>query len=608
MFDSLIWLVPAAVLAAGLWRPHAGLLTLAATLPLFGVPPGGPYLAALDVAALAAIGTAWRAGPAPRSPADRPALAFVVVSLVSMIPPVYQPPSWQPRVLLGLLEVLPNVQSWSALYSWRAAATLLLGWLLYLAVRRAFAGRSSRPLGLALGAGLAPSLLLGLAARADLLELWAYRPIGGRLWDPRLHSLFFHSGWLAEFLVLAAPVAVAALLDRERRRRAAALALAAVTLVALTFTLQRGAWVAVGAQIVLVAFLYRRALTPDGPGLRRLAVGAGAALLAVSAVTVIQPRIVAPIQERLGEGPQLSGRWPVWEVTTTMIRERPLAGWGLGAFVPAFDQHDEGLAGAIHWLTPHNQYLMLATERGALGLAAFVWLAWALTQCLRRAIRTDDPTRRTIARGLVVAFVGFAVYGLVQYFFFLKMIEWLFWLLAGMAATLAPGRPSARFDRVAAGLALAAVLLVPWRLARTRPIASPTTASYGLHRPEVSAGKTFVWTERTAARRIAWEDEVLVLELANGHPLAGERPLGVTVSVDGRVRSRLTLRGGWEEHHIVLGEPRRPWIVVGLEATPAFRPFREFRRYPDLERSRDIRQLGVALGTVRWERSGLAGN
>ena len=54
MFETWIWFVPVAIVLAGWWWPRAGLLVFAATLPLFGAPPGGPYLAALEVSALAA--------------------------------------------------------------------------------------------------------------------------------------------------------------------------------------------------------------------------------------------------------------------------------------------------------------------------------------------------------------------------------------------------------------------------------------------------------------------------------------------------------------------------------------------------------------------------
>ncbi len=601
MFDRLIWLVPAVVLALGLRRPHAGLLVLAAALPLFGSPPGGPYLAALDVAMLAAVATAWRAGRAPRSPLDLPVLAFVAVSLASMVPAVYHPPSWQPRALLGLIHALPGAQTWSALYAWRAAANLVLGWLLYLAVRRAFHRRPLRPLGLALAGGLAATLLLGLAARAGLVDLWAYRPIGGRLWDPRLHSLFFHSGWLAEFLVLATPFSLAAVVGARARKRFVAAALAAAAAIALVFTLQRGAWVALVAQLLCLAALWRSSPFPDVRRLRRVGAGVGALVLVLAAVTVARPELVSPVRQRLDDGLQLSGRWPVWQTSAAMVGERPLMGWGLGAFGPAFERQDSSShALAVDWLTPHNHYLMTAAERGLLGLAAFGWLVWILVRCLRRGLRADPETRR-LARGLTVGFVGLGLYGLVQYFFFLKMLEGLFWLLVGVTAALAPTARPSRPDRVPAALALVAVLAIPWRLATCEPIATASAGAYGFHRVEQSPAGEFAWTEGIAARRLAWEDEVLVLELANGHPRAGERPLEVTIRIDGRVRSRLTLRGGWEEHRILLGSPRRDSIVLGLEARPVFRPFREPPIDPAASRSRDIRQLGVALGGVRWE-------
>ena len=68
MFEHLVWLVPLTVAATGAWRPRAGLLVLAGSLPLFGSPPGGPYLAALEVAGLAAILAAWRGGRAVPTP------------------------------------------------------------------------------------------------------------------------------------------------------------------------------------------------------------------------------------------------------------------------------------------------------------------------------------------------------------------------------------------------------------------------------------------------------------------------------------------------------------------------------------------------------------
>ena len=603
MFESLIWLVPAAVFAAGLWRPRAGLLALVACLPLFGAPPGGPYLAALDLAVLTALVTAWRVGPAPRSRLDRSVLVFVAISLASMVPLVYSPPSWQPRILLDLLRVLPNVQSWSELHSWRAAANLILGWLLYLTVRRAFHGRSLRPLGLALAAGLVPTLLLGFVARAGLVDLWAYRPLGGPLWDSRLHSLFFHSGWLAEYLVLAAPVAVAALLDTKARHRAAALLLAALALLGLVLTLQRGGWLTALAQISLLALFEGDALLRDRRRLGRAAVATGAVLLLALLAVTARPALVQPLRERLQIDESIRGRWAMWRDSLAMLEERPGLGWGLGSFLPAHTARDPEPGGAMPlWLTPHNQYLMIGAERGLLGLLGLGFLAWGLARCLRTGLRSREPEKRRLARGLTVALVGFAVYGLVQYLFFLKMLEWLFWILVGSAAALDPEAPSRRATRASSRLvaAILLLLLLAWRGLWTPSLTTPSDRSFGFHFPESSGEREFSWTEARAALRLPWEGEVLSLELANGHPRAGERPLFVTIRLDGRVLERLTLLGGWEEHRFVLGAPQRESVVLSLEVEPAFRPYSDFLLYPGLERSHDIRLLGVAVGAIRW--------
>ncbi len=602
MPDLLIWLVPVAVAAAGLWRPQGGLLVLAATLPLFGAPPGGPYLAALDVAALAAAATAWRAGPAPRSPVDRAVLAFVVVSLVSLMPVIYRPPSWQPAALLGLLQTFPDVQAWSALYSWRAAANLLLGWALYHAVRRAFAGRSLRALGLALAVGVGPAVLLGLASRAGGVDLWAWRPIGGALFDTRLHSLFFHSGWMAEYLVLAAPVAVAAMAAGSRRGRLAAAALAALAAVALLLSLQRAAWLTAAVQLALVLALAGRSALRDRRLIRRLAIGGGLVVALWLAVLVSRPELLEPVAARGRGMTRLAGRLPVWQASVVLVGERPLLGWGLGAFVPTYEDLERRRSvSAFPWLTAHSQYLMVAVERGLLGLVAFGWLVWVLLARLWRSRRTEDRALRLQAAGLAVGLAGCVVYGLAQYVFFLKVLEWLFWILAGAVAALPRPAEPPRRARFATGLALAALLLLPWRLTATEALAAAGDRSYGFHPQVERDGHRHAWTEDRAARRLAWEGERLVIELANGHPRPMAWPVEVTVRIDGRPVVRDTLRGGgFREYPVELGAPRAASLLLEIEARPTFRPHRDLLAFPEVPRSRDFRLLGVAVGPLRW--------
>lgn len=609
MIETLIWLVPAAVLAAGLREPRGGLLVLAACLPLFGSPPGGPYLTAFEVAALAAAATAWRAGPAPRSRLDLPVWAFIGVTAASLVPVTYSPPSWHPRVLLRLVAALPGVEPWTPLYGWRALASLLVGAALYVGVKRAFAGRSVRPLCVALGAGMGFTLLLGLAAHADLIELEAFRVKGGPIWETRLHSLFFHSGWLAEYLVVALPPAVAGLLSLGSRGRLAAVSLVALALPVTFLTEQRGAWFSLGGQLVLAAVLWGPAVLRRPAG-RRAVLASVMLVLAVVGVSLgVEPDLYSDAAERTRQALAGYSRLFIWSVATSMTVERPVLGWGAGAFSPVYHEvMNQARPLPFDWLTAHNQYLMLTVERGLLGLVAFALVLWALLESLLAAGRSSSTEQLLAVRGLLLSFAGFLAYGVVQYMFYLRMIEWLFWMLAGAVAVLAPLEAGRRpIDRAAQATLLIAALLVPWRALAVEPMTVPGNRSFGFHEVEQSGERSFQWTEGYAARRLPRRrgSTELEIELANGHPVSSRHRLEVVVRVDGRPGLRSEVGGEWRRFAIALDPSQRDHLLLEIEARPTFRPFSDFRRYPELDESLDIRRLGVAvsLGAASVPRS-----
>ena len=541
-----------------------------------------------------------RGGRARRSPLGWPAAAFVVIGLVSLAPTPYLPPSWRPSALLGLLQALPGTSSWQALYTWRAAADLLLGWGLFLAVRRAFAGRSLRPLGLALAAGLGLTLALGLLAYGGLVDLDGYRPpYTVRPETRRLSSIFLLSGWLSQYLVIATPVALAALAGAGRRARRLLPALLTLAVVGLALTMQRGAWVAAALQLVFWALVAARAGSLPRRQLRRLALaGLVVAALAVALTAGLGSLgTVARRASSIESG--LTARSPVWRAAVEMTAERPLLGWGLGSYSPAYDLlHPRGSPEAHRFRgTAHSLYLNVSAERGLLGLVALALVGWALAACLRR----PRPGQERWALALGASLTGAAVYGLVQYLFYLRNVSWLLWLLFGCAALVSRRESHPWLERAARALALGGLLVVlPLRLALSQPPAFAGNRSFGWHEAEPQAAGEFRWIEGSAAARLPWRGEVLVLELANGHPRAGARPVTVTVSVDGEVATRVEVAGGWQEERIELAPPRRPWLLLELAAEPTFRPFSDFRRYPELGRSSDIRRLGVAVRGPRW--------
>lgn len=81
----------------------------------------------------------------------------------------------------------------------------------------------------------------------------------------------------------------------------------------------------------------------------------------------------------------------MWDTSAQLVRERPLLGYGLGGFAPAYKE----LTAKVNsgWRAqptqdPHNQYLFVVAETGLLGLAVFVfWLVSALRQPVRGPFR-----------------------------------------------------------------------------------------------------------------------------------------------------------------------------------------------------------------------------
>jgi O-antigen ligase len=91
-----------------------------------------------------------------------------------------------------------------------------------------------------------------------------------------------------------------------------------------------------------------------------------------------------------------------WSAARELWQERPLLGWGLGAYPAAVAAHPgvEARLLAVHrhlLLAPHNEYLRLGAELGA---PAIVLVAWAASAAFRRA--RHDPWALASLAGLAL--------------------------------------------------------------------------------------------------------------------------------------------------------------------------------------------------------------
>src|SRR3954447_4965120 len=273
---------------------------------------------------------------------------------------------------------------------------------------------------------------IGFVEYATRHLLWNPKVIASNQFESyfRVNSLFFDPNIYGRFLaVVMAMLAAVQLWAREWRTLVAATVAVGVLLAGLVLTFSQSSLAALLVACVVLAALR----WPARPVL--LAAGAVAVLglivaLAFPSVTKVD----------LGSGRSLkkatSGRTDLIKGGVNMFLDRPILGYGSGAFAEQFRKRektsDERAASASHTIP-----LTVAAEQGVVGLATYLFvLVTALTlvwQGLGR-LRGPDPPVELIARGAVAAaFTGLVVHTMA-YAAFLE--DPLTWTLLGAAIGL----------------------------------------------------------------------------------------------------------------------------------------------------------------------------
>ena len=215
----------------------------------------------------------------------------------------------------------------------------------------------------------------------------------------------------AMFLAVGAYLACMLLVTRQFSGRSAQIALGVAALILLLRLL----FVETGRSghvLLLVAFAASVVLGLHG--LRRwvaLLVVPLLAIMAYAASPQLQARFGKGLAElgSFGQAPELTSmgvRQVMWRGTVNLIAERPLRGYGLGAFAAEYSQRAKSQSGwrAIASTDPHNQYLFLWVEAGLLGLLAFAWWLIAATRQPARA------PYRTLALGLLAGWCATSLF------------------------------------------------------------------------------------------------------------------------------------------------------------------------------------------------------
>jgi O-antigen ligase len=245
----------------------------------------------------------------------------------------------------------------------------------------------------------------------------------------RVNSLFFDPNIYGRFLALVMLLVVAWMLWTRRAREAAAAVLVlAVLWGGLVLTLSQSSFAALLVGLAVLGGMRwsaRRAVALAG-----VAVAVGAALV-----------LLAPGALRLDLGSSrsadaaTSGRYELVSGGVRLFAERPLQGWGSGAFARQY-RRAEGVSAERATSASHTIPITVAAEQGAPGLVAYLaLLACALWRLFRRA--GGSPARAGVAAG----FAALLAHTMLYAAFLEDPMTWTL-LAVGTALAVAP-RPAA---------------------------------------------------------------------------------------------------------------------------------------------------------------------
>lgn len=635
MIGQLLWGVPVAIVAVGVWRPSWALYVFVASLPFFGSVPGGPNLtqASVSVLTLGAVATARGRRPDFRYRWCALAAGAWLVTAVATLAPWPRFPADNAEGVIRIIRRLPMLHGHEALFGWAVLAYLLLGLIVAWSVLRLIPASRLPQLAAAICVGVVLTVVVGVLGRSDLIDLWGFRPSPRPLDDPRFQSLWADSRRLAEYLILAWPMALAwgrIAAARGRAGRWLQALFYGTVLLALAWSLQRGAWITLAVQVLALVIA-------DRSRLARLWRPITMTIVVVTLLVALVPSIRDPLLGRASDVDD-SSRIHYARVATDLFLERPVLGWGVGSWAFGYDEraaeHGQLLRGTD---SAHGLLTQIAAERGLLGVLAFALLLATLAVRGRRTQQVDVelPQVRT---GLAVSGVGLITYGVVQYLPYLPALEWLLWTLAAMWIIATDESPTeSRLARwTGAGLVTATLIATPFQ--RDRSWQHPPRVGLfgwewsGVQRIEERQGRspTHRWISDYVAVEIPRHGDWLSFTLIDGHPRAAEHPATFKVLVDGelvlersvpdrwhrcRVRapgsSRISTAGfetgdlsewdgvdGQRQSGDPAAEATAESVLVELLVEPAFRPFRSLATGKSLQRPRDIRRLGLVLGNA----------
>lgn len=218
-------------------------------------------------------------------------------------------------------------------------------------------------------------------------------------------------------------------MDKDRKVRAFAFAVFLLGVLALVFTLARGAWIAFIAVLLVFAALRSKTMLV-GVTLILVLVFSGSYYYKD---TVFVKKLNSVFELEKGTTPQ---RFAMWRSGLRMVKDHPL-GIGIDSVFRKYKEYREPAETNQDRGHLHNNYLQLAVERGVLALLTFLWFLYVvLKTAYLNYLKNTNNKIKALFLSSFLALLAFLVTGVFEYGLGSAIYAPIFWFFAALAVIM----------------------------------------------------------------------------------------------------------------------------------------------------------------------------
>lgn len=307
-----------------------------------------------------------------------------------------------------------------------------------------------------------------------------------------------------------------------------------------------------------------------------------------------------------------------WAAASKMIKDYPLTGLGMGAFIIDLPLYLKLLGLPFkHTDSAENYFFQVGAELGLIGLFLVFWLFFEIIKQMRRSwkkISSDDKNRFILIgaiSGLVSIFVNFFFHSYVGAF----DVKYFFWFLIALVFIYsgANGKPKieAKLNHKFMYIAVIFVLFFSavhlWNSTHSLSLKSRTEQfgliqNFGLDKLEkTNDGREFRWTRSYGGLPIRIEKPVIEIPLLASHPDIRRNPVKVKIYLikdffkKKKLLDEIILTESiWKSYEYDIPEEVNQEVILLIKVSRTWNPLK-------VTGAPDPRNLGVAVGKIQFK-------